>query len=130
MIIRALAVLMLSQLLSFTSVHCGLAAESDKTTIDGQLPFKIREFTGDLDEMAEERIIRVLMPYSKTFYFFDGAQPRGASYELIKLFETFRWASHHFFFSVFNTSIRRSWKVSLTFSVFSASLIILTKSLG
>jgi membrane-bound lytic murein transglycosylase MltF len=29
------------------------------------------------------------MPYSRTFYYFDGAQPRGASYDLVKLFDKF-----------------------------------------
>ena len=46
-------------------------------------------FTGDYDQMVEKRVIRVLMPYSKTFFFFDGAQPKGASYELIQQFEAF-----------------------------------------
>ncbi len=46
-------------------------------------------FTGDLDEMVEKRVIRFLVPYSRTFYFFDGAQPRGASYEMILQFEQF-----------------------------------------
>ena len=46
-------------------------------------------FTGDFGKMKERRIIRVLMPYSKTFYFFEGAQPRGASYELVQQFEEF-----------------------------------------
>jgi len=32
-----------------------------------------RKWTGDLDEMAERRLIRALVPYSKTFYFLDGA---------------------------------------------------------
>ena len=80
---------MISQLIAFTSAHYSLAVESEKTATDDEFPIKIRKFTGDLDEMAEERIIRVLMPYSRTFYYFDGAQPRGASYELVKLFEKF-----------------------------------------
>jgi len=46
-------------------------------------------FNGDIDEMAERRLIRVLMPYSKTFFFFDGAQPRGSSYDLSREFEAF-----------------------------------------
>jgi membrane-bound lytic murein transglycosylase MltF len=89
MILRALAVLMMTQLLAITTAHYSLAVESDQKATDGEFPIKIRKFTGDLDEMAEERIIRVLMPYSRTFYYFDGAQPRGASYELVKLFDKF-----------------------------------------
>ena len=89
MILRTLAVLILAQLLAITTPQYSHAAESGETDADGEFPIKIRKFTGDLDEMAEERIIRVLMPYSRTFYYFDGAQPRGASYELVKLFEKF-----------------------------------------
>ena len=46
-------------------------------------------FTGDYDEMIKERTIRVLVPHSKTFYFFDGAKPRGVSYELVMQFEKY-----------------------------------------
>jgi membrane-bound lytic murein transglycosylase MltF len=48
-----------------------------------------KPFFGDFDEMAKDRVIRVLMPYSKTFYFFDGAKQRGLSYEMVKKFEEF-----------------------------------------
>ena len=44
-------------------------------------------FTGDFDGMVARRAIRVLVTYSKTFYFLDGGQQRGLSYELIKSFE-------------------------------------------
>jgi len=43
----------------------------------------------DYDKMIEDRVIRVLVPYSKTFYFFDGATPRGITYEAVMLFEKF-----------------------------------------
>ena len=89
MILRALLAVILVQFLTVTAVHNVLAVESDPAAADGEFPIKLREFTGDLDEMAKDRVIRVLMPYSRTFYFFDGAQPRGASYDLIKLFENF-----------------------------------------
>ena len=46
-------------------------------------------FTGDFEEMKKRRVIRILMPYSKTFYFFEGAKQRGASYELVQQFEEF-----------------------------------------
>jgi membrane-bound lytic murein transglycosylase MltF len=45
-------------------------------------------WTGDLDGMAKRRLIRVLVPYSKTFYFIDlGGSQRGISYELMRAFE-------------------------------------------
>lgn len=43
----------------------------------------------DYDRMIEDRVIRVLAPYSKTFYFFDGATPRGITYELVMQFDKF-----------------------------------------
>ena len=45
-------------------------------------------FVGDLDGMIERRVIRALVPYSKTFYFIDlGGTQRGISYEYMKAFE-------------------------------------------
>jgi membrane-bound lytic murein transglycosylase MltF len=44
---------------------------------------------GDFDGMVERREIRALVVYSKTFYFLDQGQQRGATYELLKAFEKF-----------------------------------------
>ena len=50
--------------------------------------FGINEkWTGDFDGMAERHLIRALVPYSKTFYFFDRADQRGLTYEMLKAFE-------------------------------------------
>lgn len=58
--------------------------------LDSETLFLVNEKqTYDFDGMRERRLIRVLMPYSKTFYFFDGAEPKGLSYEQTKIFETF-----------------------------------------
>jgi membrane-bound lytic murein transglycosylase MltF len=72
----------------------GIAAEvesSDQAPQREQLAIKVEEaakpWTGDLDGMIKRRTIRVLVVYSKTFYFvYKGAQ-RGASYEIFRLFE-------------------------------------------
>ena len=45
--------------------------------------------TSDFDEMLERRLIRALVVYSKTFYFLDGAQQRGISYDALMEFEKF-----------------------------------------
>lgn len=37
-----------------------------------------RPSTGDFDGMQERRVIRILVPYSKTIYLIDGRSPRGA----------------------------------------------------
>jgi membrane-bound lytic murein transglycosylase MltF len=41
---------------------------------------------GDLDKMIERRVIRVLVPYSKMFYFIDAGTQRGLSYEMMESF--------------------------------------------
>ena len=39
-------------------------------------------WTGDLDGMTERRVVRMLVIYSKTSYFLDNAQQRGATYDM------------------------------------------------
>ena len=48
-----------------------------------------KKWVGDYDAMVERRGIRVLMPYSKTYYFLDGGKERGLAYESVKGFEKF-----------------------------------------
>src|SRR5215207_5513187 len=50
---------------------------------------KRERWTGDLGGMAERRFIRALVTYNRTYYFYDGAEPRGISYEALKEFEKF-----------------------------------------
>lgn len=59
--------------------------QSETLTVD---PAEIQKpWTGDLEEMKERRIIRVLTIYSKTFYFTDKGTQRGATYDWFSLFE-------------------------------------------
>lgn len=48
-----------------------------------------QKWIGDFDEMVERRFIRALVPYSKTFYFLDGVDQRGLTYDLLKEFEKY-----------------------------------------
>ena len=59
-----------------------------ESALPGYLRDKIAQpFKGDLNEMVRRRIIRVAAPFSRTFYFLDGAAQRGLSYEYTKLYE-------------------------------------------
>jgi membrane-bound lytic murein transglycosylase MltF len=46
-----------------------------------------RPLEGDFDAMVERRVVRALVPHSKTYYFLDGGQQRGLAYESLKQFE-------------------------------------------
>ena len=46
-----------------------------------------RTWTGDLDSLVERRLIRVLAPYGKTYFFLDGSVQRGLTYEAFREFE-------------------------------------------
>lgn len=45
------------------------------------------QWTGDFDKLVEHRIIRALVPYSRTYYFFDRGKPKGLTYETLVEFE-------------------------------------------
>ena len=46
-----------------------------------------KPWTGDLDQMIKRRRVRVLVTYSKTFYFLDRGRQRGATYDAMHAFE-------------------------------------------
>lgn len=54
---------------------------------EGPAPSVTAEWKGDLDGMSERRMIRALVPYSKTLYFVDRGAQRGLSYEYMQEFE-------------------------------------------
>ncbi len=68
-----------------TPVEAAAPAEVDEGHLD--LDTERKPWMGDLDGMVERRVIRVLVPYSKTFYFIDGGTQRGLSYELMQEFD-------------------------------------------
>ena len=53
-----------------------------------------QKWTGDFDGMVERHKIRLLVPYSKTFYFLDGARQSGITYEMVTLFEEWLKKKH------------------------------------
>lgn len=47
------------------------------------------EFTGDLDQIKSRKLIRVLINFSRTNFFFHKGNPQGFEYELLKAYEKF-----------------------------------------
>ena len=52
-----------------------------------QLNLTGKQWTGDFDAMVERRIIRVLVPHSRTLYYNDKGRERGITAELVRDFE-------------------------------------------
>lgn len=65
-----------------------IAIDGDVLNAEALLTLNEKQ-TYDFDGMQKRRLIRVLVPFSKTFYFFDGAEPKGISYENSRHFEKF-----------------------------------------
>lgn len=69
---------------------CSPATALEKNSLDTDgLPVASTQRMGDYNKMVEQRIIRFLMPFSKTFFYLDGATQRGLAYDSAKRFETF-----------------------------------------
>ena len=68
---------------------CGpaMAQEAAKKPPPRQLSTDIKPWTGDFDAMLERRVIRVLVPYSRSLYFVDKGQERGVAADLVREFE-------------------------------------------
>ena len=81
--ILVVAVIALTALV--TSIVQG--AESDADSKKALL--KNEPWIGDFDKMTERRQIRVLVTFSKTFYFLDRGQQRGITYDLLEEFEKY-----------------------------------------
>jgi membrane-bound lytic murein transglycosylase MltF len=55
---------------------------------EGAIPVGSRAWKGDFDEMTtKRRVIRALVPFSKTFYYVERGRPRGVSYDILTQFE-------------------------------------------
>jgi ABC-type amino acid transport substrate-binding protein len=61
----------------------------DPMQSDDAIAQLLTPWQGDLDGMVERRYIRMLVTFSKTNYFMDGIEQRGATYDAAKLFEEF-----------------------------------------
>jgi membrane-bound lytic murein transglycosylase MltF len=56
-----------------------------EAVFEDRAPSKV-VWKGDLAEMRARRLIRVLVPNNRTFFFYDGLQPRGLAYEFMNEF--------------------------------------------
>jgi hypothetical protein len=77
------AVRVTSRICSVLVLICASQAHA-QLELPRNVPLKsvTQKWTGDLDGMIQRRMVRVLVPYSKTFYFVDRGVQRGIVYDL------------------------------------------------
>ncbi|MCA9500952.1 MAG: lytic transglycosylase F [Nitrospira sp.] len=68
------------------STALGASQELENQGFNPKFPQALKPWTGDWDGMVTRNQIRVLVPFSKTFYFLDGGRQRGLTYDLMKIF--------------------------------------------
>ena len=68
--------------------------EAEEAEVDNLVLPVPEDWIGDFDGMRERRLVRVLVPYSKTFFMVDRGRQQGISYELGKALEAWLNARH------------------------------------
>ena len=84
--VPARAVFLLAVTLTLPAAAQDPAPSSPEPT-RGEIPVEIENWVGDFNGMVKRRLVRALVVYSKTQYFFDRGTQYGAAYELLKAFE-------------------------------------------
>lgn len=87
-----IAAALITGLVAAPLLAAGALAESQKPAekpAPRKLDISRKPWTGDLDTMIERRIIRVLVPYSRSLYFNDRGHERGLTADSVREFE--RW---------------------------------------
>jgi len=86
---RKLKPILLVAALGLGPTAAASAQPATPTRPTGTLPPTIldKRWKWDFDGMTKRRMMRVLVPYSKTLYFVDNGTPRGLAYDAFKLFE-------------------------------------------
>jgi membrane-bound lytic murein transglycosylase MltF len=64
-------------------------APGGDTSAQRRLAISNKPWTGDFDRMVERRMIRVLVPYSRSLYFNDKGRDAGITAETVRDFETY-----------------------------------------
>jgi membrane-bound lytic murein transglycosylase MltF len=67
------------------AAFCALPAAAQPVSLDAEL----KPWSGDFDGMMERRVVRVLVPYSRTLFFNDKGAQRGLLADALKDFEIF-----------------------------------------
>jgi membrane-bound lytic murein transglycosylase MltF len=86
---RKLVLALTTVLLTLPLSALAASADTAKKPIKATLSLESKVFKGDFDAMKKRRMIRVVVPYSRTLFFNDKGVQRGLTAENIQAFE--RW---------------------------------------
>lgn len=81
----SVVLLMASTAVAQAAAKASKAAKSPREEVTIDAATIMQPWTGDLDQMVERRIIRVLVVPSQTFYFNDKGRQRGVTYDTFEL---------------------------------------------
>ncbi len=81
------AICCMAVLLAVCAAHSASAQEPPSEDGNAFISYLGEKWTGDLDGIRERRMLRVLVVYSKTFFFIDKGTPRGMHYDGMLGFE-------------------------------------------
>ena len=81
--------LILAALSGAAQIGCAVAADAPAEQPVRQLRLGNKPWTGDLDALLKRRMIRVLVPYSRSLYYQDKGHERGLTVELVRDFERY-----------------------------------------
>jgi membrane-bound lytic murein transglycosylase MltF len=82
-------VLVLISLLSAGAQTPAQGSGQDQSADLQDLQVRAAPHKGDIDEMDKRRVVRALVNFNKTSFFFDNGRPRGMSYDALMDFEKF-----------------------------------------
>jgi len=86
---RRVSSILLVAIIALTVTVPSIAQSTETDSASEEALLEREPWIGDFNKIVEKRRIRVLVTYSKTFYFFDRGQQRGISYDLLKEFEKY-----------------------------------------
>ena len=86
---RRVSSILLVAIIALTVTVPSIAQSTETDSASGEALLEREPWIGDFNKIVEKRRIRVLVTYSKTFYFLDRGRQRGMSYGLLKEFEKF-----------------------------------------
>jgi len=81
--------LLAAALLALLTTAASTAAEPAAAAKARALPTEVKPWKGDFDGMLERRVVRVLVPYNRTFYYNDKGRERGITAEFVRDFERY-----------------------------------------